>query len=226
MKNPRTTQCGVREFATTRKGSAFSLCARSSMWSRNQWTPLSWQSSLYCERHRWPQFYLLRLRWPHHWNNNHLYVGYCFHWVNFPPKQKYTKSSLLNTPKRSLMRKFASNGIHWQTHLCTVANTVRMIRTILSAETTVAPVTSSCVDKLNPATGVSDCPSRAYLCNNSVYYTLMTEVRELRKNHKLQMNLYIMKTSTSSDYYTPMTLVKIYICLSVYLHSKYVTLAH
>ncbi|EPB73732.1 shTK domain protein [Ancylostoma ceylanicum] len=32
-----------------------------------------------------------------------------------------------------------------------------------------------CVDKLNPKTGKSDCPNVAYLCNNSVYYTLMTE---------------------------------------------------
>ncbi|EPB73731.1 shTK domain protein [Ancylostoma ceylanicum] len=32
-----------------------------------------------------------------------------------------------------------------------------------------------CVDKVNPKTGRSDCPSVAYLCNNSIYYTLMTE---------------------------------------------------
>uniref|UniRef100_A0A914DXT6 ShKT domain-containing protein n=1 Tax=Acrobeloides nanus TaxID=290746 RepID=A0A914DXT6_9BILA len=37
------------------------------------------------------------------------------------------------------------------------------------------PPSSSCVDLVNPSTGVSDCPSRAYLCNNSVYYTLMTQ---------------------------------------------------
>ncbi|EYB93384.1 hypothetical protein Y032_0183g954 [Ancylostoma ceylanicum] len=45
--------------------------------------------------------------------------------------------------------------------------------------TTAAPVTTTtaaaCVDKLNPKTGKSDCPNVAYLCNNSVYYTLMTE---------------------------------------------------
>uniref|UniRef100_A0A8R1I0B6 ShKT domain-containing protein n=1 Tax=Caenorhabditis japonica TaxID=281687 RepID=A0A8R1I0B6_CAEJA len=35
--------------------------------------------------------------------------------------------------------------------------------------------TSTCVDKLNPSTGVSDCPKNAGLCNNSVYYQLMTE---------------------------------------------------
>lgn len=31
----------------------------------------------------------------------------------------------------------------------------------------------ACVDKLNPVTGVSDCPSRAYLCNDATYRTLM-----------------------------------------------------
>ncbi|KIH65477.1 shTK domain protein [Ancylostoma duodenale] len=45
--------------------------------------------------------------------------------------------------------------------------------------TTAAPVTTTtaaaCVDKLNPKTGKSDCPNVAYLCNNSIYYTLMTE---------------------------------------------------
>uniref|UniRef100_A0A8R1HS76 ShKT domain-containing protein n=1 Tax=Caenorhabditis japonica TaxID=281687 RepID=A0A8R1HS76_CAEJA len=34
---------------------------------------------------------------------------------------------------------------------------------------------TSCADLLNPSTGVSDCPSRASLCNNSVYYDLMTQ---------------------------------------------------
>ncbi|GMR51782.1 hypothetical protein PMAYCL1PPCAC_21977 [Pristionchus mayeri] len=40
---------------------------------------------------------------------------------------------------------------------------------------TTAPSSTNCVDLLNPTTGVSDCPSRAYLCTNSVYYTLMTQ---------------------------------------------------
>ncbi|KAL6744421.1 hypothetical protein Aduo_017357 [Ancylostoma duodenale] len=40
--------------------------------------------------------------------------------------------------------------------------------------TTQAPATN-CVDKVNPKTGVSDCPKLTYLCNNSLYYTLMTE---------------------------------------------------
>ncbi|VDM78585.1 unnamed protein product [Strongylus vulgaris] len=33
---------------------------------------------------------------------------------------------------------------------------------------------TDCVDLVNPSTGVSDCPSRAYLCTNSFYYDLMT----------------------------------------------------
>ncbi|CAJ0574867.1 unnamed protein product, partial [Mesorhabditis spiculigera] len=33
---------------------------------------------------------------------------------------------------------------------------------------------TTCVDQLNPSTGVSDCPSRAYLCNNGTYYDVMT----------------------------------------------------
>uniref|UniRef100_A0A0N4WK05 ShTK domain protein n=1 Tax=Haemonchus placei TaxID=6290 RepID=A0A0N4WK05_HAEPC len=33
----------------------------------------------------------------------------------------------------------------------------------------------ACVDKVNAATGVSDCASMIGYCNNSVYYTLMTE---------------------------------------------------
>ncbi|KAK6758519.1 hypothetical protein RB195_016006 [Necator americanus] len=44
---------------------------------------------------------------------------------------------------------------------------------VLPPVVTVLPAT--CVDKVNPRTGVSDCPRLAYLCNNAVYYTLMTE---------------------------------------------------
>ncbi|VDM83545.1 unnamed protein product, partial [Strongylus vulgaris] len=39
----------------------------------------------------------------------------------------------------------------------------------------VATTTPACVDKINPRTGVSDCPSRAHLCNNGLYYALMTD---------------------------------------------------
>ncbi|KHJ88449.1 shTK domain protein [Oesophagostomum dentatum] len=35
--------------------------------------------------------------------------------------------------------------------------------------------TGNCVDLVNPKTGASDCPSRAYLCNNPIYYAVMTE---------------------------------------------------
>ena len=33
----------------------------------------------------------------------------------------------------------------------------------------------NCVDLLNPRTGVSDCPSRASLCNDPTYYSVMTQ---------------------------------------------------
>ncbi|GMS95135.1 hypothetical protein PENTCL1PPCAC_17310 [Pristionchus entomophagus] len=49
--------------------------------------------------------------------------------------------------------------------------------TTTTTTTTVATTTtnSSCVDLLNPLTGVSDCPSRSYLCTNSVYLAVMTQ---------------------------------------------------
>ncbi|CAB3396842.1 unnamed protein product [Caenorhabditis bovis] len=34
---------------------------------------------------------------------------------------------------------------------------------------------NNCVDKVNPNTGVSDCPKSAYLCDNSAYRDLMTD---------------------------------------------------
>lgn len=36
-------------------------------------------------------------------------------------------------------------------------------------------VSSSCVDLLNPRTGVSDCPARASYCNDPTYFTVMTQ---------------------------------------------------
>ncbi|CAD6190022.1 unnamed protein product [Caenorhabditis auriculariae] len=39
----------------------------------------------------------------------------------------------------------------------------------------VNPPQVNCVDKLNPSTGVSDCPKSAYLCQNAVYLTLMKD---------------------------------------------------
>ncbi|KAK5968603.1 ShTK domain protein [Trichostrongylus colubriformis] len=36
-------------------------------------------------------------------------------------------------------------------------------------------VGDECQDFVNPRTGVSDCPSKAYLCNNALYYNLMTQ---------------------------------------------------
>ncbi|RCN49852.1 shTK domain protein [Ancylostoma caninum] len=42
------------------------------------------------------------------------------------------------------------------------------------AASTVAP-SSDCVDRVNPKTGLSDCPQLQYLCNNQQYFALMTE---------------------------------------------------
>ncbi|CAI2312042.1 unnamed protein product [Caenorhabditis sp. 36 PRJEB53466] len=49
--------------------------------------------------------------------------------------------------------------------------------TVTSSSTTVtsSSSTTTCVDRLNPSTGVSDCPALAYLCNDSTYYTVMTQ---------------------------------------------------
>ncbi|CAJ0588973.1 unnamed protein product [Cylicocyclus nassatus] len=35
--------------------------------------------------------------------------------------------------------------------------------------------TPACVDQVNPLTGVSDCQRLSYLCNDSLYYALMTQ---------------------------------------------------
>ncbi|VDM77528.1 unnamed protein product [Strongylus vulgaris] len=35
--------------------------------------------------------------------------------------------------------------------------------------------TQPCFDRVNPQTGISDCPQVKYLCNNPIYYQLMTE---------------------------------------------------
>ncbi|EGT58872.1 hypothetical protein CAEBREN_19282 [Caenorhabditis brenneri] len=41
--------------------------------------------------------------------------------------------------------------------------------------TTVRTTTAPCVDKVNPATGVSDCPKRAYLCTDPNYKKVMKD---------------------------------------------------
>ncbi|GMT22304.1 hypothetical protein PFISCL1PPCAC_13601, partial [Pristionchus fissidentatus] len=56
---------------------------------------------------------------------------------------------------------------------CNVPTTT--IAPTTTAATTTTARTTSCVDLLNPMTGVSDCPARAYLCTNSVYLTLMRQ---------------------------------------------------
>ncbi|KAF8375618.1 hypothetical protein PRIPAC_82047 [Pristionchus pacificus] len=49
--------------------------------------------------------------------------------------------------------------------------------TTTTTTTTVATTTvnSTCVDLLNPLTGVSDCPARSSLCTNSVYLAVMAQ---------------------------------------------------
>ncbi|GMR45227.1 hypothetical protein PMAYCL1PPCAC_15422, partial [Pristionchus mayeri] len=56
--------------------------------------------------------------------------------------------------------------------------------TTTTTTTTAATTTASttCVDLLNPLTGVSDCPSRAYLCTNSVYLSVC------RRNYRISRN--------------------------------------
>uniref|UniRef100_A0AC35GTY4 ShKT domain-containing protein n=1 Tax=Panagrolaimus sp. PS1159 TaxID=55785 RepID=A0AC35GTY4_9BILA len=45
----------------------------------------------------------------------------------------------------------------------------------LSSSSTSVPTSGiTCVDKIGPK-GFSDCPQRAFLCNNTLYYTLMTD---------------------------------------------------
>ncbi|CAI5450497.1 unnamed protein product [Caenorhabditis angaria] len=59
------------------------------------------------------------------------------------------------------------------TTCCEYANIVT--GTVTTTTTTTTAATSTCVDKINPQTGVSDCPKNANLCNYAPYYQLMTE---------------------------------------------------
>ncbi|VDO80923.1 unnamed protein product [Heligmosomoides polygyrus] len=47
------------------------------------------------------------------------------------------------------------------------------ITTVASTYVT-SSVTTTCVDKVNPSTGVSDCAAQASLCNDATYYAVMT----------------------------------------------------
>ena len=47
--------------------------------------------------------------------------------------------------------------------------------TTTSTGTTGTTGSTTCVDKVNPTTGTSDCASLAYLCNESLYRTIMTQ---------------------------------------------------
>ncbi|VDM55415.1 unnamed protein product [Angiostrongylus costaricensis] len=63
----------------------------------------------------------------------------------------------------------------WKLTHCT-QNKTALCKTFIDSELIfVVQFVSACVDRVNPRTAVSDCPQVAYLCNNSVYFTLMTE---------------------------------------------------
>ncbi|VDL65901.1 unnamed protein product [Nippostrongylus brasiliensis] len=47
------------------------------------------------------------------------------------------------------------------------------ISQIVSESTSVTTPATACVDQLNPKTGRSDCPSRANLCSNAIYRSIM-----------------------------------------------------
>ncbi|GMS95146.1 hypothetical protein PENTCL1PPCAC_17321, partial [Pristionchus entomophagus] len=53
------------------------------------------------------------------------------------------------------------------------ATTTTAATTVAGSVTTAS--TGTCVDKLNPLTGVSDCPARANLCTDSVYLDVMKD---------------------------------------------------
>ncbi|KAK6758518.1 hypothetical protein RB195_016005 [Necator americanus] len=63
----------------------------------------------------------------------------------------------------------------------------------------VAP-TATCFDRVDPRTGVSDCPSKAFLCNNPLYQQLMTEQCPLTCNKCTGTG-----TTTCRDFVDPRT---------------------
>ncbi|GMR47096.1 hypothetical protein PMAYCL1PPCAC_17291, partial [Pristionchus mayeri] len=52
---------------------------------------------------------------------------------------------------------------------CPAAATTTTTAATTAAAAATTTTAIACVDKLNPVTGVSDCPARASLCTNSVY---------------------------------------------------------
>ncbi|KAK6758513.1 hypothetical protein RB195_016001 [Necator americanus] len=67
-----------------------------------------------------------------------------------------------------------------------------------------ATTTAPCVDKVNPKTGVSDCPNTSYLCNNALYFQLMTEQCPKTCN-RCPGTAVTAPTSTCRDYVDPRT---------------------
>ncbi|GMR47093.1 hypothetical protein PMAYCL1PPCAC_17288, partial [Pristionchus mayeri] len=58
---------------------------------------------------------------------------------------------------------------------CCVGPADTTTTTTTAASVTTTRAASFCIDKLNPLTGVSDCPARASLCTNSVYLDVMRD---------------------------------------------------
>ncbi|CAJ0565847.1 unnamed protein product, partial [Mesorhabditis spiculigera] len=54
-----------------------------------------------------------------------------------------------------------------------IAELVTTTTTTTTRATTKRIIEDTCVDVLNPRTGVSDCPSRSYLCTDATYLPLM-----------------------------------------------------
>lgn len=99
-----------------------------------------------------------------------------------------TVQSQLNctTDADCLRNYYCVSGACWQSadrcvmNLCpvnfTCLNTTDGQRCLMFNATGLIPTSAptTCVDKTGP-NGVSDCPQRAHLCNNTIYYNLMTD---------------------------------------------------
>ncbi|GMS86141.1 hypothetical protein PENTCL1PPCAC_8317, partial [Pristionchus entomophagus] len=58
---------------------------------------------------------------------------------------------------------------------CCPATTTTTATTLATTTVASTSTNTTCVDLLNPMTGVSDCPARASLCTNSVYLAVMQQ---------------------------------------------------
>ncbi|PIO67755.1 shTK domain protein [Teladorsagia circumcincta] len=89
----------------------------------------------------------------------------------------------------------------------------------------VTTISTTCVDKVNAATGVSNCASMAGYCNNSAYYTLMTEQCPRTCGRCTSSSLSISTSSTCVDRVNAATGVSDCASMVAYCRvSSYVTL--